>query len=865
MAKYQINSILGGISPTYHNNPQNTYLGACGIDPDEEVNNRIGGAITPTNATGFSEFGNIQWFEPNDKNGQTYFYTNIGKFGRINPDESIDEIHNFEHSKGNGLIYYNDYYYIATNNNIHRYGPLDNPNIEEFWWTGLSQAEANGTYTIKVEDGEETNVSGSCVQIIKSLRTRFEDLHIDLKDAKTSGGDYDINIKIRDIEEHNYIIDDGIKLEVDVDVPSGSILASGSINSSALSSDFTTQEIKLNTPFFATRDFAVEVEVAEPVSGRLFAVKTSKESVREGTYFMIKNADYKKDIKYDNTVDEITKSVYPIEIFHSWEVSTSKEHLTSDLIIEFTATFENYWPANGLQIRKSGSAIERKHATVNRVGGLSGTNVSWSKPPNQFEPNLSGNYIINLHPSLEIKNGDTIEIWATSSTGPDPGQERPVTIQNIISEGNTRPFFHYEDEKDISLIIDTDDISFLPLKDQTYSTIGGYEIPNHMMFLHGDDTVYFCDTQNGGVIGRIKTGDLLKVVNITDEGEESDEKFKMGDLIRGEQSNATATIMKIMKQEEDNEQGLVLVNIIGDFIDGEKVVNIVNTDIYGTVDGEIQNGQANLFSESIALRLPKNIYPVAISSIGTDLMIIGISGKGNSYMFLWDTFSDTFYRQTPLPYPIVSATKTHNGIPYIFGGDDKSHSLNIYRGGDSIEQLFYIDSGLPPLQGAIDTTYDRLKWGSSQKYPEEKGCVWALGSKIGRNGIHNILTAGGQVSALKGNYVSSEDNIYRKGGQYQSIWRSELLSFGRPFSLDKITIPLGKDLAENDKLNITIYYDNEEKSNKFEIDNTTYEDRIIRLSPDAQGIHNTFIEIKWETENQIPVNFPIIIEYEIYD
>ncbi len=58
MAKYTINSI-GGISQTYFSEG---YLGSCAIDPDEKINGRIGGVISPVNTEIVSGVSGAMWF-----------------------------------------------------------------------------------------------------------------------------------------------------------------------------------------------------------------------------------------------------------------------------------------------------------------------------------------------------------------------------------------------------------------------------------------------------------------------------------------------------------------------------------------------------------------------------------------------------------------------------------------------------------------------------------------------------------------------------------------------------------------------------------------------------------------------------------
>jgi len=121
-----INSIYGGISPTLNFSQEGSYLGAKAIDPDVEITSRIAGTISPVVYQKFtSAVSGVNWFEPNDKDTNTYYYTKDGDFGYMNVTGGITEVTALVSAAGNGLKYYNNYYYIATDNNIYRYGAMD--------------------------------------------------------------------------------------------------------------------------------------------------------------------------------------------------------------------------------------------------------------------------------------------------------------------------------------------------------------------------------------------------------------------------------------------------------------------------------------------------------------------------------------------------------------------------------------------------------------------------------------------------------------------------------------------------------------------------------------------------------------------
>ena len=312
---------------------------------------------------------------------------------------------------------------------------------------------------------------------------------------------------------------------------------------------------------------------------------------------------------------------------------------------------------------------------------------------------------------------------------------------------------------------------------------------------------------------------------------------------------------------------LTLTNIKGDFITGE-VFEVIGSDTEGSINSEITQGKNNLFSEYGALTLPRGNNPVAMIGIGTDIAITAMKKNSHATLFLWDTFATSFYRDIHLPYPQTTAMLSHNGIPYIWGGDDDGYSLYRFLGGNQVENLFYIDNGYPPLQGAVDAQQDRIIWGSYMTTPDERGAVMAWGSKAKLPaGLHCIATTPNQIGAINFNgelLVSDTTKTYKSGTEIDSIWRSEIISFGEPFDTtnEGIVMTLSRELVDAESITITLYFDNEEKSEEYVITNADCDGRTIKIFPEHQGIHNLMIEFK--TEIDISLLLPIKINYVLH-
>ena len=255
-----INSIYGGISPTLNQGEEGSYLGACAIDPDIKINNRIGGSISPTSySLTTSAVSGVNWFEKNDQNNNIYYYNRNGEFGFIDPLGNTTVVATIIGSSGNGLRYYNNYYYLATNSNIHRYGPMNGtPTLTENWWSSVAPKRnvfrinpvspfdraiiGIGTDTgIAQSIQEPTSITFRYVEFLMSVSGPTENLFINVSLQTDANG-----------------IPSGTKI-ASVDIPSFKIGFAGSPNEIAgygsLIADLGEQTLVANTRYW----FVVEV------------------------------------------------------------------------------------------------------------------------------------------------------------------------------------------------------------------------------------------------------------------------------------------------------------------------------------------------------------------------------------------------------------------------------------------------------------------------------------------------------------------------------------------------------------------------------------------------------------------------------
>lgn len=338
-----------------------------------------------------------------------------------------------------------------------------------------------------------------------------------------------------------------------------------------------------------------------------------------------------------------------------------------------------------------------------------------------------------------------------------------------------------------------------------------------------------------------------------------------------------------------------------DFKDGQGIVNRINTK-KGTYEGELDGTVAP--SAYNVLDLPFGFYPVAICSYSTDLAILTMQttsstvSQGKAALFLWDpTNIDTFYRgPVYLPDALATAQIYANGILYLFSGNAvNGMRMSAYSGGDTVSDSVYLEEGVPPLAGAVETAGNRIMWGGSTTYPSTSASVFAYGSKNSKlpKGINNIAktTSSGaspMVTAIK--VVQQASNItpkpivgWRDGSgygidrlsstaTYSSVINLQTITVGRKFKIIEMRIPLGAAVAANMTVTPKLYFDEESSSFTLPvINNTNYpsQRKIIYKEGDlddtAGGENNFFLQLSFTGSDQCPVTLPIEFTLEVYD
>ena len=315
-----------------------------------------------------------------------------------------------------------------------------------------------------------------------------------------------------------------------------------------------------------------------------------------------------------------------------------------------------------------------------------------------------------------------------------------------------------------------------------------------------------------------------------------------------------------------------------------------------TTEGDTNDG-----STYNALDLGLGIWPIAIESYGTDLAISGYEGNTDSgntrgkraKIYFWDTTSASFNKEVELPDPLCSALKNVNGVLYAFCGNPGDVGVRILRfvGGYSFEEVAYLEDSQPPFQGAVDHLLNRVLFGGFSSSMGDYGCLYAIGSKIGRitTGVFNIMrtttpnSTGVTVTSVlvpentdltnptyyiawRDGGGTSEFGIDRNATTYgQSRFQSEVFRLGKRFRIDEISIPTAQAIAANMTIAVAVVVDNGSTSTTVAtINNTTYSgsQRQVVLRPSVIGNHDFYLDLTWSGSSLVTVGLPITIKGE---
>lgn len=335
----------------------------------------------------------------------------------------------------------------------------------------------------------------------------------------------------------------------------------------------------------------------------------------------------------------------------------------------------------------------------------------------------------------------------------------------------------------------------------------------------------------------------------------------------------------------------------GDFIAGQGHIHAIKT-TKSTAEGDTDDGSAY---DALASKLPIGMRPVDIESYGTDLAILCVQTTGSTFnqgraaLYLWDTTSENFYREIPIPAPLATALLNKNGELFVFcGNGNNGISVLHYLGAYSFEAYPYFSEGTSPPPGAVDSYGNRIAFGTTHVDPTSGPSIVSIGYKDARlpsRAVHNI----GKVSSSGTTpIISAARYVQQASGSVPRLivgWKDstpaygldkintaatgqvirKLFNIGQKFRINKIRIPLSDSVAATTSIVTKIYYDGNlgNPATLTTINNTNFPgERNIVLSPPPEsnfGHHDFFIELTFSCSVVRSIILPVYIEIELVE
>ncbi len=343
---------------------------------------------------------------------------------------------------------------------------------------------------------------------------------------------------------------------------------------------------------------------------------------------------------------------------------------------------------------------------------------------------------------------------------------------------------------------------------------------------------------------------------------------------------------------------------------GQGVIHYISTK-KTTFEGDTDNG-----STAAALTFGFGLFPTSIESYGTSLAIALYEGGSPAKLAFWDTTSQNFNSITwvEFPDPVITALKNVDGVLYIASSNVGGWGFRVsrYVGGNSIEEVAYVESGSSPTQAAMAGTAKRLVFGSNTSIPANAATVYSLGLQQSNlsKGLFSILSplisGAGNYTVTALSFPSSTDatlnffqyqpviawgsgtgtttgigipgkGAYDATSSINTMWWSQMYKIGQPFQIKRIRIPLAQTLGAGMSIVPTLFFDNGIASQALTtINSTNFSNTAetgfgrvanIRLAGDGtnimRGQTNFWLELKWGSTGLCIVDLPILIEFDV--
>lgn len=329
-----------------------------------------------------------------------------------------------------------------------------------------------------------------------------------------------------------------------------------------------------------------------------------------------------------------------------------------------------------------------------------------------------------------------------------------------------------------------------------------------------------------------------------------------------------------------------------------------------SVEGDTDSG-----STYNAVTMGYGLWPTALEQAnGTDIAVALYEGssanlqQARAKVAFWNMTSTNINKIIFCEFPdqIITAMRNVDGVLYAFSGNVNAQGwrLSRYTGSYSFDEVYYSETGEPPLPGAVDGILARVLAGTFTTVPESDGVVTSYGlqkSALGK-GVFNIMRATGGTSSTSVTSMCVVDNnemgfmspiigwtqagdgssgvshgFDKQGTQYNnapSVFWSQMFRVGQKFKITKIRIPLSQAVAVNMTINATVYVDDGQVNYTGIANGLPTIDsnggyaglkNIVMRPISCTGEHNFWLELRWTGSALLTVGLPILIEYDLID
>lgn len=370
-------------------------------------------------------------------------------------------------------------------------------------------------------------------------------------------------------------------------------------------------------------------------------------------------------------------------------------------------------------------------------------------------------------------------------------------------------------------------LSLTALTDTTYPTVGGVEMPNHVMHYHrSDDRLYFCDVNSSGV-------GIINFIQTTGGGTNAGSTYQALDFDNNLYPVALASLEN---------------NLVVGLIDGTDITAEQNRAVLSVWDG----------AATAPLNLVQREFPdpliTALLNVNGVIWVFSGSAQGGcrvTQYFGGFNFQEVAY--IPYVLPPLQGAVDHKMGRVSFGTRTTKPS--------TAPVVVSIGSKFPGMSRGVHITHypsisGNNPYVSALKYATQEGPA--------------LLTP------IIGVRSDSADDLYKRSTTYSpgsadNVWTSEKFRIGRNFTIKKVELSLSTAVASNITITPTITVDNGATAytgstyNLAAIDSSSGHNgkRKINLYPQGvNGEHNFEISFTFSGSALCGIGMPIVITYE---